>query len=251
MTKNKKFCGKLILCDLAGSERAADTQSNTRQRRLEGAEINKSLLALKECIRAMNAKKSHIPFRASKLTLALRDSFMTQNVVSSKIIMIACVCPGSKSSDHTINTLRYADRLKEKQNRNYKGRGGRKNSGGNLRSKSRSKQIPSNNIGGSAGRPKRGGVKPAGNKYGGAGGYSSNKPPAKGPKYPSNDALDQFVNNEVNGNPGGGLGTGLGQKGLGKELSQKKKRSKSRTKNRIIADRERCKFLILKRCLTL
>jgi kinesin family protein 2/24 len=114
VTKGGKFCGKLILCDLAGSERAADTQSNSRQRRLEGAEINKSLLALKECIRAMNAKKSHIPFRASKLTLALRDSFLTQNVASSKIVMIACVCPGSKSSDHTINTLRYADRLKEK-----------------------------------------------------------------------------------------------------------------------------------------
>lgn len=114
VTKNNAFCGKLILCDLAGSERAQDTQSNSRQRRLEGAEINKSLLALKECIRAMNAKLAHIPFRASKLTLALRDSFLTQNVSSSKIVMIACVCPGSKSSDHTINTLRYADRLKEK-----------------------------------------------------------------------------------------------------------------------------------------
>lgn len=27
--------------------------------------------------------------------------------------MIACVSPGSSSSDHTINTLRYASRLKE------------------------------------------------------------------------------------------------------------------------------------------
>lgn len=119
VNRNGKFCGKLILCDLAGSERAHDTQSNSRQRRMEGAEINKSLLALKECIRAMNAKQIHIPFRASKLTLALRDSFMTQNVTSSKIVMIACVCPGSKSSDHTINTLRYADRLKEKPNKNF------------------------------------------------------------------------------------------------------------------------------------
>lgn len=48
--------GKLVLVDLAGSERAADTQSNNRQRRIEGAEINKSLLALKECIRAMDDK---------------------------------------------------------------------------------------------------------------------------------------------------------------------------------------------------
>jgi len=31
-----------------------------------------------------------------------------------KIIMLACICPGSSSSDHTLNTLRYAERLKEK-----------------------------------------------------------------------------------------------------------------------------------------
>jgi len=102
---------------LAGSERAADTQSNNRQRRLEGAEINKSLLALKECIRALDSKKSHVPFRASKLTMVLRDSFI--NSSSSKIVMIACINPGSTSADHTINTLRYAQRLKEDKNTAY------------------------------------------------------------------------------------------------------------------------------------
>lgn len=109
--------GKMLLVDLAGSERAADCQSNNRQRRLEGAEINKSLLALKECIRALDMKNGHIPFRASKLTMVLRDSFI--NAAVSKIVMIACVNPGSTSSDHTVNTLRYAERLKSEKSTHY------------------------------------------------------------------------------------------------------------------------------------
>ena len=97
------------MVDLAGSERAADCQSNNRVRRLEGAEINKSLLALKECIRALDLEKKHLPFRGSKLTQVLKDSFTG----SSKTTMIANVSPANGCVEHTLNTLRYADRVKE------------------------------------------------------------------------------------------------------------------------------------------
>ena len=116
--KGSKEFGKLSLVDLAGSERAEETQSNNRTRRAEGAEINKSLLALKECIRALQARKAsgnndiHVPFRASKLTHVLRDSFVSKSD-KSRIIMISCINPSYIHSNHSINTLRYSDRLKE------------------------------------------------------------------------------------------------------------------------------------------
>lgn len=103
-----KVIGKISFIDLAGSERGADTTDNDRQTRIEGAEINKSLLALKECIRALDNDQIHIPFRGSKLTEVLRDSF----VGNSKTVMISCISPGAGSCEHTLNTLRYADRVK-------------------------------------------------------------------------------------------------------------------------------------------
>ena len=54
--------------DLAGSERGADTIDTNKKTKVDGAEINKSLLALKECIRALDLEKKHLPFRGSKLT---------------------------------------------------------------------------------------------------------------------------------------------------------------------------------------
>jgi len=59
--EQKKLMSRLIIVDLAGSERAQDCQSNNRQRRIEGAEINKSLLSLKECIRGLDEGNSHVP----------------------------------------------------------------------------------------------------------------------------------------------------------------------------------------------
>ena len=109
MNENNKEHGKITFIDLAGSEREVDKVNINKKTRIDGAEINKSLLALKECIRALDMEKSHTPFRGSKLTIVLRDSF----IGDCKILMIANISPGNNSSDHTLNTLRYADRVKE------------------------------------------------------------------------------------------------------------------------------------------
>uniref|UniRef100_A0A8C7I2Z7 Kinesin-like protein n=1 Tax=Oncorhynchus kisutch TaxID=8019 RepID=A0A8C7I2Z7_ONCKI len=109
--------GRMSFVDLAGSERAADSRDPDRLSRMEGAEINQSLLALKECIRSLDQEQSHTPFRQSKLTQVLKDSF----VGDSKTCMIANVSPGHLATKHTLNTLRYADRVKE-----LRGGGGRR-----------------------------------------------------------------------------------------------------------------------------
>jgi len=111
-SESRKLKAKLSLVDLAGSERGSDTKSHNRQRRTESSDINTSLLALKECIRAIDGDSRHVPYRQSKLTLILKDSF-TSNY--ARTAMIATLAPGSLSTDHTVNTLRYADRIKEKK----------------------------------------------------------------------------------------------------------------------------------------
>ena len=74
-----------------------------KQTKIDGAEINKSLLCLKECIRALDQGKGHTPFRGSKLTMVLKDSFIGY----CNTIMICNISPNNSSSENTMNTLRY------------------------------------------------------------------------------------------------------------------------------------------------
>jgi len=75
LMKGKKHHGTFSLIDLAGNERGADTMQSDRQTKLEGADINKSLLCLKECIRAMGKDARHVPFRGSTLTKVIVTLF--------------------------------------------------------------------------------------------------------------------------------------------------------------------------------
>ena len=126
--EDESLGARLSLVDLAGSERGADRgKAVSESVRREGAEINTSLLALKECIRALSvekiayaaepagctpndAEKARVPFRGSKLTTVLRDAFVGKR---SRTVLLAHISPGHDAAEHTVNTLRYATRLKE------------------------------------------------------------------------------------------------------------------------------------------
>ncbi|EAR82440.2 kinesin motor catalytic domain protein (macronuclear) [Tetrahymena thermophila SB210] len=109
--QNNKYTvltSKLCLVDLAGSERAAVTE-NKGLRLQEGANINKSLLALGNCINILSdttKKGAFVPYRDSKLTRLLKDSLGG----NTQTYMIACVSPAFISLEETLNTLKYAQR---------------------------------------------------------------------------------------------------------------------------------------------
>ncbi|XP_051014952.1 kinesin-like protein KIF19 [Acomys russatus] len=101
--------GRLFMIDLAGSERASQTQ-NRGQRMKEGAHINRSLLALGNCINALSDKSGnkYINYRDSKLTRLLKDSLGG----NSRTVMIAHISPASTAFEESRNTLTYAGRAK-------------------------------------------------------------------------------------------------------------------------------------------
>ncbi|KAE8803388.1 Chromosome-associated kinesin KIF4A [Hordeum vulgare] len=111
------LCAKLHLVDLAGSERAKRTGSDGLRFK-EGVHINRGLLALGNVISALGDEKkrkegAHVPYRDSKLTRLLQDSLGG----NSKTVMIACISPADINAEETLNTLKYANRARNIQNK--------------------------------------------------------------------------------------------------------------------------------------
>eukprot|EP01083_Nonionella_stella_P287816 979805_1 len=115
MTDTVKIA-KLNMIDLAGSERASIT-SNRGVRLLEGANINRSLLALANCINALakGQRKRFVPYRDSKLTRLLKDSLGG----NCRTVMIANASPADFTYEDTSNTLKYANRAKNIKTKQY------------------------------------------------------------------------------------------------------------------------------------
>eukprot|EP01083_Nonionella_stella_P246770 856311_1 len=99
--------GTVVFVDLAGNEWGTDNRNvkGDKVQMSERKEINKSLLSLKECVRALHSHKGHVPYRDSKLTMVLRPHL---KAVNSTAIMIANVSPSDKHIKKTYNTLKYA-----------------------------------------------------------------------------------------------------------------------------------------------
>ena len=104
--------GKLVLVDLAGSEMVRKTHA-TGQQLEEAKMINKSLSALGGVINALtDDKKSHVPYRDSKLTRMLQDSLGG----NAKTALIVNVSPSKANASETLSTLRFGHRAKKIKN---------------------------------------------------------------------------------------------------------------------------------------
>lgn len=113
----------LSLIDLAGSEKAAES----KERRQEGAHINKSLLTLGTVIAKLSEWKDkggkaadkdgkHLPYRDSKLTRLLQGA-LSGNSLISILCTIQIGAPGTPAANgtnvsETLSTLKFASRAK-------------------------------------------------------------------------------------------------------------------------------------------
>merc|ERR1719262_351595 len=100
--------GKILLCDLAGSERLKKSEA-AGDRAKEAIEINKSLTALGDVIEALTKKQKQIPYRNHKLTQVMQDSLGG----SAKTLMFLNCSPAGSNFDETLNSLKYAQRAKK------------------------------------------------------------------------------------------------------------------------------------------
>mmetsp|Transcript_145038 Transcript_145038/g.463410 ORF Transcript_145038/g.463410 Transcript_145038/m.463410 type:complete len:103 (+) Transcript_145038:111-419(+) len=78
----------------------------------EAVDINRSLMALKECMCKRSTGAETVPFRQNRLTLLLRDAFEFSDALC---VFIACVSPLLRDLDHTLNTLTYAAQMVQRE----------------------------------------------------------------------------------------------------------------------------------------
>ncbi|KAG4377858.1 hypothetical protein GLYMA_18G221600v4 [Glycine max] len=102
---------KLVVVDLAGSERVH--KSGSEGHMLEEAKsINLSLSSLGKCINALAENNAHVPFRDSKLTRMLRDSFGG----TARTSLIVTIGPSPRHRGETSSTILFGQRAMKVEN---------------------------------------------------------------------------------------------------------------------------------------
>jgi ankyrin repeat protein len=104
----ERLKGKILLCDLAGSERLKKSDVSGEGQK-EAIEINKSLTALGDVIEALTSKQKQIPYRNHKLTQLMQDSLGG----TAKTLMFVNCSPADTNKDETLMALKYATRAKQ------------------------------------------------------------------------------------------------------------------------------------------
>ncbi|CAD2218274.1 kinesin [Angomonas deanei] len=98
--------GRLVLCDLAGSERVSKTHAEGKTLG-EATHINGSLLVLGKVVAALTEKNSqHAPFRESKLTRILQYSLLGNGNTS---IMIN-ISPSDDNTEESLSAVYFGQR---------------------------------------------------------------------------------------------------------------------------------------------
>merc|ERR1711862_543806 len=103
----EKLRGKILLCDLAGSERLKKSEVSGDMQK-EAIEINKSLTALGDVIEALTKGSKTIPYRNHKLTEVMSDALGG----TAKTLMFMNCSPANSNADETLMSLKYAQRAK-------------------------------------------------------------------------------------------------------------------------------------------
>mmetsp|Transcript_73587 Transcript_73587/g.225077 ORF Transcript_73587/g.225077 Transcript_73587/m.225077 type:complete len:1037 (-) Transcript_73587:69-3179(-) len=104
----EKHTGKLLIVELAGSERLKKSMT-TADAQKESIEINKSLTALGDVIEALTKGNKVVPYRNHKLTQLMQDSLGG----TAKTLMFVNCSPANSNEDETLNSLKYAQRAKK------------------------------------------------------------------------------------------------------------------------------------------
>lgn len=105
-SRETKIHSKMHFVDLAGSERVSKTHSSG-DTLMEAKHINKSLSFLEQVVLSLVSKRSHVPYRSSKLTHMLQDSLGG----NCKTRLLACIRKDKVHCLESIATLRFATRM--------------------------------------------------------------------------------------------------------------------------------------------